>query len=89
MSVYELADRSGIARNTIYNWYSKNYCPTLDTLQIVCEKGFDMSLAEFFAMDSELIVATPETKEMFQMYSTLTDVQKQAVKQMILSYKNK
>ena len=54
MSVYELAAKCNISKNTIYRWYTKNYTPTLDTLQIICEKGFNMQLVEFFAVDCDL-----------------------------------
>ena len=87
MSVYELSKRCGISKNTIYRWYTKNYTPTLDTLQHICEKGFDMSLVEFFAVDSDLIPATEEIKEIIGIWTTLTSSQKQAIKQIMLSYK--
>ena len=88
MTIYELAKRSGINKNTIYRWYDHNYTPTLDSLQVICEKGFEISLMEFFAVDSKLIPATPEIKEIVEIWSTLNDVQKEAIKQIIKSYKN-
>lgn len=88
MTIYELAKRSGINKNTIYRWYDNNYTPTLDSLQVICEKGFGMSLVEFFAVDCELIPATPEIKELVEIWTTLNDVQKEAIKQIIKSYKN-
>lgn len=87
ISVYELAKRSGIAKNTIYRWYTKNYTPTLDSLKIICEKGFNISLSEFFATDGDFIAITPELKELIDIYTTLNNEQKQAIKQVILSYK--
>ena len=87
MSIYELANKSGIAKNTIYRWYSKNYTPTLDSLQEICEKGFGITLVEFFAVDTDLIPATSETKEIIDLWINLTDTQKQAIKQILLSYK--
>lgn len=87
MSIYELADKCNISKNTIYRWYSKNYTPTLDTLQIICEKGFDMQLVEFFAVDCDLIPATNETRELFEVWSTLNKNQKQAIMQIINSYR--
>ena len=87
MSVYELAERSGIARNTIYRWYSHNFTPSIDTLQLICEKGFEISLAEFFAIDSDVVVATPENREIFEIWLSLSETQRQAVKQIIQSYR--
>ncbi len=88
LSIYELANRSGIAKNTIYRWYSKNYTPTLDSLQIICEKGFGISLVEFFAIDTELLPVTDEIKEIVNLWINLNDAQKQAIKQILLSYQN-
>ncbi len=88
LSIYELANRSGIAKNTIYRWYSKNYTPTLDSLQIICEKGFGISLVEFFAIDTELLPVTDEIKEIVNLWINLNDTQKQAIKQILLSYHN-
>lgn len=89
MSVYELANRCGISKNTIYRWYNKNYTPTLDTLQTICEKGFNISLVEFFAVDCDMIPANDEIKELVVLWTGLNDTQKQAIKQMILSYRTK
>lgn len=89
MSVYKLADKSGIARNTIYNWYSKHFTPSLDTIQLICEKGFGITLGQFFTLDSDVLSITDqETKEVFEKYSLLTAQQKQVVKQIIFSYLN-
>ena len=88
MSVYELAQKSGISKNTIYRWYSKNYTTTLDSLQVICEKGLEISLVEFFAINTQLIPATPELNEIVELWMNLSDKQKQAVKQMLLSYQS-
>lgn len=87
MSVYELANKCGISKNTIYRWYNKNYTPTLDTLQTICEKGFNISLVEFFAVDCDLIPANDEIKELISLWTTLSDNQKKVVRQMMLSYR--
>ena len=87
MSVYELANKSGIAKNTIYRWYNKNYTPTFESLKLICEKGFEMSILEFFAFGSDIIPATPEIKEIVEVWTTLNQTQKDAIKQIILSYK--
>ncbi|MBR1925597.1 MAG: helix-turn-helix transcriptional regulator [Clostridia bacterium] len=89
ISTYELAKRSGVAVNTIYNWERLNYSPTLDTLELICEKGFGISLAQFFSIGNEVIVADKDMLEMLEGYQMLSDKQKDAVKTVILSYKNK
>lgn len=89
MSVYELAEKCNISRNTIYRWYTQNYTPSLDTLKVICEKGFEMEMVEFFAVDCDLIPATPEIKDLIALWTTLKDTQKEAIKQIMLSYKEK
>ena len=86
LSIYELANKSGIAKNTIYRWYSKSYKPTLDTLQIIVEKGLGISLVEFFAIDTKLIPVNDEIKELVNLWTNLNDTQKQIIKQLLLSY---
>lgn len=88
MSVYKLAEKCGIAKNTIYNWYSKNYVPSLTTLQNICEQGFEISMCEFFAKDCNLIVSTSQTQQLLDDWQLLTDSQKQMVLQLISSYRN-
>ena len=87
ISFYELAKRSGIAANTFYRWYSKGYTPTLDSVKAICEKGFGISLAEFFVSDSNLIEVNDEIKGLIELWTTLTDKQKEVVLELIKSYK--
>lgn len=87
ISFYELAKRSGIAANTFYRWYSKGYTPTLDSVKAICEKGFSISLAEFFACESNLIELNEETKNLLEQWTTLTAKQKEVVLELIKSYK--
>lgn len=90
LSTYMLAKKSGIAVNTIYNWFRLNYSPTLDSLQLICEKGFEISLAQFFVSSNEIIISnnSPEISEMMKNWSMLSNEQKEAVRVMIASYKN-
>ncbi len=87
LSVYKLAKLCKVSRNTIYKWDNENYYPSLETLQLICENGFNMSLADFFTYGDEIIIANDDTKELLKLYSTLTDAQKEAVKQLIISYR--
>lgn len=76
ISIYELAKKSGISKNTIYRWYSKNYLPSLDTLKVICEQGLNITLVEFFAVDTELIPTSPELKEITELWTRLNESQK-------------
>lgn len=89
LSTYMLAKKSGIAVNTIYNWFRLNYSPNLDSLKLLCEKGFEISLAQFFVSEDEIIISNnaPEVSEMMKNWSMLSNEQKEAVRMMIASYK--
>ena len=89
LSFYELAKRSGIAANTFYRWYSKGYTPTLDSIKAICENGLHITLAEFFACESNLIEVNDETKTLLQYWTILTSEQKAVVFQLIKSYTTK
>ena len=89
MSVYELSKKSGVSMNTIYKWYNKNYSPSLETLKAICEKGFNIKLIEFLAVDSNLIPASDETKEIFDIWNSLNEEQKQLIKNIMISYTKK
>ncbi len=86
-SIYKLAQVAGVSQQTIQKWLSGESLPTLTTLELISE-AFEMTLAELVSRDEdEMIVATPETKEMFDAWITLSKNQKDAVKKMIKSYK--
>lgn len=87
MSIYELAKKSGVSKNTIYRWYKLNYTPTFDSIKTICEKGFNMSLVEFFAVDTDLIPASNEIREIVELWTGLSESQKEAVKQILKSYR--
>lgn len=58
--------------------------PTLLALQAVCD-AFEISLAEFFAED-EIIVVTPEVKELFNDWQVLTKEEKASVMAIVKNY---
>ena len=86
-SIYKLAQIAGVSQQTIHKWLDGKSSPTLASLELISQ-AFEMTLAELTAKEEdEIFVASPETKEMLDAWSTLTKPQKEAVKQMILSYK--
>ena len=43
----KLAYESGLTQSTLSNMFSKETCPTIDTLQLICD-AFGILLSEFF-----------------------------------------
>ena len=78
---YRLAKESGLSESTLANIFKRNTVPSISTLEAVCA-AFGISLAQFFA-DQDMVELTPELKELFDNWVSLTPEQKQAALQMI------
>ena len=80
-SDYKIAKEAGLSPNTVSNIYKRGNVPSLATLELLC-KAFGITMSQFFA-ESDIIEITPEMKELFDKWSTLTDKQKSALLQLI------
>ena len=89
ITVYELAKRCGIARNTIYSWYSKNYQPTFSTLELICEKGFGITIQEFLGINEKTAPLSQEQINLLNQWALLTEKQKASILEIIENYLNK
>lgn len=83
-SFYRLSQESGLSQQTFTKWMNGKTTPTLLALQAVCD-AFEISLAEFFAED-EIIVVTPEVKELFIDWQVLTKEEKASVMAIVKNY---
>lgn len=86
-TAYRLAKASGLSESTLANIFKRNTVPSISTLESVCS-AFGISLAQFFA-ESEMVELTPELKELFDNWVSLTPEQKQAALQMIRAMNTK
>lgn len=80
-TAYRLAKESGLSESTLANIFKRNAVPSISTLETVCA-AFGISLAQFFA-DQDMVELTPELKELFDNWVSLTPEQKQAALQML------
>ncbi|MCM1232354.1 MAG: helix-turn-helix transcriptional regulator [Ruminococcus flavefaciens] len=80
-TAYRLAKESGLSESTLANIFKRNTVPSISTLEAVCV-AFGISLSQFFA-EGDMVELTPELKELFDNWVTLTPEQKQAALQMI------
>ena len=78
---YKLAKKSGLSQSTIANIYRRNTVPSIATLEAICN-GFSITLSQFFA-DEEMVELTPDLKEIFDCWVSLTPTQKDAAVQML------
>ena len=86
-SRYRLAKECGLNESTIANVYKRNTMPSIPTLESICE-GFGITLSQFFA-EGEMVELTPELKELFENWVTLTPDQKEALLTMARAFNNK
>ncbi len=86
---YKLSKKCGLSQSTIGNIFRRNTVPSIATLETIC-KGFGITLSQFFA-DTEMVELTPDMKELFDSWITLTPEQKTAALQMLkaMSHDNK
>lgn len=80
-TAYRLAKESGLSESTLANIFKRNTVPSISTLEAVCA-AFGISLAQFFA-EQDMVELTPELKELFDHWVSLTPEQKQAALQML------
>lgn len=78
---YRLSKESGLSESTLANIFRRNTIPTIETLEAICG-AFNITLAQFFA-EGDLVEVTPELKELFENWLTLTPELKVATQQML------
>ena len=80
---YRLAKASGLSESTIANIFKRNTMPSISTLESICS-GFGITLSQFFA-ENAMVELTPDLKDLFDSWVTLTPDQKAAIKQTMKS----
>ena len=81
-STYKLAYEAGLTQSTLSNMFARGTCPTVDTLEKICD-AFGISLSEFFEEDDRKAHVSKEELELLRKYRALTDKEKDAVKSTI------
>lgn len=83
---YRLSKQCGLSESTLANIFRRNTIPSIGTLETICS-AFGITLSQFFA-EGDMVEMTPELKELFDHWVSLTAQQKQAVIQVILALKD-
>lgn len=84
---YRLAKECGLSESTIANIFRRNSVPSITTLESICN-GFGITLSQFFA-EGDMVELTPQAKELFDNWVTLTPEQKNAVLTMVRTFNHK
>lgn len=78
MSHYRLALKSGIHQSSLSTLMNRKSTPNVFTLDKIC-KGFDMTIAQFFSPEDQLVDLTEEEEKLLTMWTNMSDFQKQLV----------
>jgi transcriptional regulator with XRE-family HTH domain len=82
ISIFKLTELAGLSENTIYNWYNKGSCPTIEALKAVCDV-LNISLSCFFAENINESISAQE-EEILSLFRALTPTQKELSKQLLV-----
>ena len=85
MSVYRLAEISGINQSTLANTFSRGTIPSITNLEIICE-ALGITLSQFFSSDEASVLMTPDEYKIFSKYKKLPNDIKDIVNEVIDKY---
>lgn len=78
MSVYRLAELSGLNQSTLANTFSRGTVPSLRNLEIICQ-ALGLTLSQFFSEGEQAVPLTKEEAELLNNYRKLPHSVKKAV----------
>lgn len=81
-SIYELAQKAGIAQSTLTSMINRGNPPKIDTLICICE-AFGITLSQFFMEDEQLEVLSKNEQELISLFRKLPTNKKQALIQLL------
>ena len=81
---YRLSKEAGLSQSTVRNLFVRNNDPTLSTLEAIC-KAFGITLSQFFS-EGSAVELTEEQKMLYARWSSLSDIQKEAIMMIMDSY---
>ncbi|MDE6168763.1 MAG: helix-turn-helix transcriptional regulator [Acetatifactor sp.] len=81
---YRLSKKCGLSQSTLANIFRRNTVPSIATLEAICD-GFGITMSQFFT-DGDMAELTPEQKELFDKWVTLTPEQKNAIYGLITAF---
>ena len=85
-SDYKLAAESGLSSSTIANIHRRNTVPSIATLDAICS-AFGITLAQFFTEETSTVQLNKEQQNLFNIWVTLTEHQKQIIYSLIKELK--
>lgn len=87
LSVYRLAELSGINQSTLANTFSRGTVPSIKHLELMCDT-LGISLSQFFADDEEPMTLTQSEITMIKNYRKLPNELKHSLAEIINTVPN-
>lgn len=87
ISMYRLAQLSGLKQSTISNIMKRGTLPNLITLEKMCD-GFGITMSQFFQENGECLSLTAEQKDIINIWITLDAEKKELFYHILLGMKN-
>ena len=78
-TTYKLAYEACLTQSTLSNMFARGTCPTVDTLEKICD-AFGITLSEFFETNESKIYVSKEELTLLNQFRTLNEKEKAAVK---------
>ncbi len=82
MSVYRLAELSGINQSTLANTFSRGTVPSIKNLELLCNT-LGVSLSQFFADDETPMSLSPSERTLIKNYRKLPPQLKESVSNIV------
>ena len=82
LSVYRLAELTGLNQSTLANTFSRGTVPSLRNLEIICG-ALGMTLAQFFSEGETCVPLTESEAEFYRNYKKLPPQVRQSVDEIV------
>ncbi|MBQ2974560.1 MAG: helix-turn-helix transcriptional regulator [Clostridia bacterium] len=83
-SEYRLSEESGIAQTTISSWFRKDICPSIPSLEKICN-AYNISLSQFFNWNNEPVCLSEKQHELLNNWSKLSEQQQNIILDLLKS----
>lgn len=83
-SEYRLSEESGIAQTTISSWFRKDICPSVPSLEKICN-AYNISLSQFFNWNSEPVCLSEKQHELLNNWNKLNEQQQKIILDLLKS----
>lgn len=84
-SCYELSAQTGIATNSVYDWFKIGAKPSMSNIIKICE-AMNITLEQFFCGEAQYILSDEE-RSVLDIWFTLSDLEKKAIFDLIETFK--